>query len=60
VLGQCGSWAIRQAYPNLPAFAPAWAAIAALLLAIVTGVAFCVLPARRAAQLDPALALARR
>jgi putative ABC transport system permease protein len=60
VLGQCGSWAIRLAYPNLPAFAPAWAAIAALVLAIVTGIAFCVLPARRAAQLDPALALARR
>ncbi len=60
VLGQCGSWAVRQAYPVLPAFAPAWAAVAALVLAIVTGVAFCVLPARRAAQLDPALALARR
>jgi putative ABC transport system permease protein len=60
LLGQGGSWAVRQAYPNLPAFAPLWAAIAALLLAIVTGIAFCVLPARRAAQLDAALALARR
>ncbi len=60
VLGQCGSWAVRQAYPTLPAFAPAWAAVAALVLAIVTGIAFCVLPARRAAQLNPALALARR
>jgi len=60
VLGQCGSWAVRRAYPNLPAFAPVWAAVAALALAIVTGIAFCVLPARRAALLDPALALARR
>jgi putative ABC transport system permease protein len=60
LLGQVGSWAIRQAYPALPAFAPIWAALAALLLAIVTGIAFCVLPARRASQLDAALALARR
>ncbi|MEA2236918.1 MAG: putative transport system permease protein [Thermoanaerobaculia bacterium] len=60
IIGQCGSWAIRLAYPNLPAFAPAWAAIAAMVLAIITGIAFCVLPARRAAQLDPAMALARR
>jgi len=60
LLGQLGSWAVRRAYPTLPAFAPAWAAVAALVLAIVTGIAFCVLPARRAAQLDPASALARR
>ena len=60
LLGQFGSWGIRQFYPALPAFAPVWAAVAALALAIVTGIAFCVLPARRAAQLDAALALARR
>jgi putative ABC transport system permease protein len=60
LLGQVGSWIVRLVYPTLPAFAPAWAAVAALALAIVTGIAFSVLPARRAAQLDAALALARR
>lgn len=60
ILGQLGSYAIRLFYPQLPAFAPAWAAIAALAIALVTGVAFSVLPARRAARMDAALALARR
>jgi len=60
ILGQLGSYAIRAFYPQLPAFAPAWAAIAALAIALVTGVAFSVLPARRAARMDAALALARR
>lgn len=60
LLGQLGSWGVRQAYPSLPAYPPIWAALAALALAIVTGIAFCVLPARRAARLDAALALARR
>jgi putative ABC transport system permease protein len=60
LLGQMGSWAVRKVYPELPAFTPPWATAAALALAIVTGIAFSVLPARRAAQLDPALALARR
>jgi putative ABC transport system permease protein len=60
LLGQVGSWAVRQAYPSLPAYSPLWAAVLAVVLAIITGIAFGVLPARRAAQLDPALALARR
>lgn len=60
IVGQLGSWGIRRFYPSLPAYAPAWAAIAALVLAIVIGIAFCVLPARRASQLDAAMALARR
>ncbi len=60
ILGQLGSWAVRHAYPSLPAFAPLWAALLAVVLAVLTGIVFGVLPARRAAQLDPALALARR
>jgi len=60
ILGQLGSFAIRKLYPSLPAYAPLWAAFAALATALVTGIAFSVLPARRAARLDPALALARR
>ena len=60
VVGQLGSLVIRQLYPAVPAFAPLWSVIGALLLAVGTGIAFSVLPARRAAALDPALALARR
>lgn len=60
LLGQLGSFVIRRIYPAVPAYAPAWAVIGALALAVVSGVAFSVLPARRAAQLDPATALARR
>jgi putative ABC transport system permease protein len=60
VLGQVGSLVIRQIYPAVPAFAPAWAVVAGLAMALGIGIAFSVLPARRAAQLEPALALARR
>ncbi len=60
VLGQIGSLVIRQIYPAVPAFAPGWAVVAALAIALVTGIAFSILPARRASQLDAAAALARR
>ena len=40
--------------------APLWAVAGGFVLAITTGIAFSVLPARRAAALDPAQALARR
>ncbi|HUP49832.1 MAG TPA: ABC transporter permease [Thermoanaerobaculia bacterium] len=60
ILGQIGSFVIRQIYPAVPAFSPLWAVVAALLIAVATGILFSVLPARRAAALDPALALARR
>lgn len=60
VLGQLGSWAIRAAFPALPAYAPSWAVAAAIGVALLTGVLFSLLPARRAARLDPVLALARR
>ena len=59
-LGYAGSFGIRQLYPALPALAPAWAVSAALLTAMLTSAAFTLLPARRAARLDPVLALSRR
>ena len=58
IIGQLGSLVIRQAFPILPAYAPIWAIATAMLVAIVTGLLFSILPARRAARLDPVLALA--
>jgi len=60
LLGQIGSLVIRQAFPVLPAFSPVWAVVAALLVAVVTGVVFSLMPARRAARLDAVLALSKR
>ena len=46
--------------PSFPAQAPPWAIIAGAGTAVATGLAFGVLPARRAARLDPVAALAGR
>jgi putative ABC transport system permease protein len=60
LLGEAGSQVIGQLYPALPVGAPWWAVLAALGTALCTGILFSVWPARRAASLDPVLALARR
>ncbi len=60
VLGQLGSFTIRQVYPVLPAFPPPWAVAAAVATAVTTGILFSLMPAQRAARLEPALALSRR
>lgn len=59
-LGLAGAAVIRALYPAFPAYPPDWAVLAGLGTAVVTGLVFGVLPARRAAQLDPVTALARR
>ena len=59
IIGQAGSWAIRYAFPVIPAYPPTWATFASVLVALITGVLFSILPARKAAQLDPVVALAR-
>ena len=59
-LGFAGSWLTVQFYPNLNATPPPWAIAAALGTALATGFVFSLLPARRAARLDPIQALARR
>ncbi len=58
IIGHIGSWAIRYAFPVLPAYPPTWATLASMIVALVTGVLFSLLPARKAAQLDPVVALA--
>ena len=59
-IGGLGTWLIRTLYPALPVYAPLWAVLAALLTAAITSIVFTLLPARRAARLDPVLALSRR
>jgi putative ABC transport system permease protein len=60
LLGQAGSWLLNELYPTLQFGAPGWALLAALGVALSTGVIFGVMPARRAARLDPVQALSRR
>ena len=57
LLGQAGAFVLRQVFPAFPAYPPGWAVIAALVTALATGLVFGVLPARRAARLDPVEAL---
>jgi putative ABC transport system permease protein len=59
ILGEAGVLVIGKIYPSLPVIAPWWAVLAALGTALGTGILFSVWPARRAAQLDPVMALAR-
>jgi len=55
--GLGGSWVIRELYPAVPAYAPVWAIFGGVIIALISGILFGWLPARRAAQLDPVLAL---
>lgn len=59
VVGQLGSWLIGRLYPELSLGAPWWAIVAAISVALITGLLFGAIPARRAARLDAVEALAR-
>jgi len=59
-VGHAVNWVIGRVYPALPLGAPAWAVVLALAIAIASGVVFGLMPARRAARLDPVVALAGR
>jgi len=48
---------LGRAFPALPAEPPLWAVIASLAMALVLGIVFGIVPARRAARLDPVEAL---
>jgi putative ABC transport system permease protein len=58
-IGLGGAWLITQAYPTLNMSPPAWAVVAGVVMALVTGIVFGIMPARRAAALDPVTALAK-
>ena len=60
LLGQFGSLMLRLAYPQLPAWAPAWASIAGILVALITGILASLLPASQAARLDAVKALGKK
>ncbi len=64
LLGLLFGWAAVRAlvmtFPAFPASPPLWATTAAFGLSVLIGAIFGVLPARRAARLDPIAALAGR
>ena len=60
VLALIGTWASLRFYPNFPVTIPWWALTAATVVGVLTGLVFGVLPARRAAGLEPVEALSRR
>ena len=60
VIGFFATWALARAFPNFPITVPIWALGAASGVSVLTGLIFGVLPARRAANLDPVQALSRR
>ncbi|MEN8175008.1 MAG: ABC transporter permease [Pseudomonadota bacterium] len=51
---------LQRLYPEFPVQIPPWALLAAVGVAVITGIVFGILPARRASRLDPVLALSRR
>jgi putative ABC transport system permease protein len=64
LLGLAAGWAavrlLVRIFPALPASPPLWAVISAVALSLAVGALFGLLPARRAARLDPVAALAGR
>jgi putative ABC transport system permease protein len=59
-LGYLGVLLLGHLFPKLPSTTPPWAQGASLLTAVLAGLLFGVLPARRASRLDPVVSLARR
>ena len=59
-VGAAGIVALRAAFPVLDFAAPAWASASGVAVAVASGLVFGILPARRAAALDPVNALMKR
>jgi putative ABC transport system permease protein len=60
LLGKLAISMLQVAYPTFPVELPLWGLISAIGVSLFTGLLFGVLPARKAAQLDPITALAKR
>ena len=60
ILGYLTLAVLQAFYPDFPMELPGWALLAALAVSLFTGLLFGVLPARKAANLDPIVALANR
>jgi len=58
--GTAGVGTMGRLFPALPAEPPQWAVAAALAVSLCAGLLFGVIPARRAARLDPVRAMAGR
>ncbi len=60
ILGYLTLGGLQAFYPDFPMELPGWALLAALAVSLFTGLLFGVLPARKAANLDPVAALGQR
>ena len=58
LVSAAGLWLLGRMFPEFPLAPPLWAPLAAVAVSLVTGIGFGLLPARRAASLDPVVALA--
>ncbi|MCK4841579.1 MAG: ABC transporter permease [Methylococcales bacterium] len=59
-LGKMTLFVLQTIYPDFPVFLPTWAVFAALFVALLTALIFGVLPARKAASMDPVIALNKK
>ena len=57
-VGQGAVSLLRELYPIVDFHSPTWAIVAAVVMAVGSGLLFGIMPARRAASLDPVQALA--
>lgn len=60
LLGHLTLAVLQAVYPNFPLQLPAWALISSMAVSLVTGLVFGLLPARKAARLNPVAALTKR
>ena len=60
VVGLVATEVVAELYPKFPIVVPGWSIVVSLLVAMLTGIIFGVVPARRAAALDPIDALSKR